>query len=622
MRSALLSLFFCATLAAADSVPLEVHVSVPRRAKTSSGKVVIQGESGSRELELKSKVTTELSPGAYEVTVECPHFVRVRRAVVIDDAPVRLDVTLQALPLLGGVVLARTSGGAVGGAVIQVGERVVALTDPTGKYSFEADPEQWPESITVHAAPFTPATISVPRARTSATLRDVRLSLGGSIAVELEQARSDDVVEVELLKLEEGRTRGTSVMRKSVSSDPMIFDDLSPGGYVVLAKGDEPWKRFGETVEVEQGAVTKVAMRITPFRLALRTRLDGEPLARAEVELTNRDGRWNAKLTTDDAGEATPALWQGGRVTAAVHSTAATAPWLERHTIAAIDDAELLLDVPLHEISGVVVDSRMGTPIPGAALRLHVVTDGGFTLNVGATADAQGRFRIAPAAYGEHTLRAAAADHPPMEMTYSFRAPEERRSLTMRLDAAVPVRIRVTGSRGAPIEGARAMHFRGFGRLGISRTDAGGNVEIPVPEDMPSELYVVPRDGSFGFLQLTPEASELRVAEGASRIVLRAESDARVPIPNVSVVVRYNGRVVPADVLEALRTIQGARTTTDEQGRIVFDHMPAGVYEFWPAGSPAELRELAFGVGSEAPVKIIAGAGEYVAVMTFASAAR
>ncbi|HEX2061918.1 MAG TPA: carboxypeptidase regulatory-like domain-containing protein [Thermoanaerobaculia bacterium] len=525
------------------------------------------------------------------------------------------------LPVLSGAVFARASGAAVGGAAIHAGETIVALTDPTGRYSFEADPARWPESITVHAAPFTPVTIPVPRARTSAALRDIHLSLGGSIAVALEQPRPGEVVEVELLKLQEGRTRATNVTRKSVTHEPMIFEDLAPGAYVVLAKGDEPWERRGEIVEVTQGTAEKVAMTIAPFRLTLRTRLDGQPLARTEVELTHRDGRWDGKLTTDDAGEAMATLWQGGRVTAAVHSTAVTAPWLERRTIAT-DDTELRLDVPLHEITGVVVDARKGTPIPGAALRLKVVTDAGFTLNVGATADEQGHFRIAPAAYGEHTLRAAAAHHPPMEMTYSFRAPEERRSLSVRLDAAVPVRVHVTGPRGAPIDGARAMHFRGLGRLGISRTDPGGLVEIPVPEDVPSELWVVPRDGSFGFLPLSADAGELslRIAEGTSRIVLRAESEARVPIPNVSVVVRYNGRVLPADVIEALRTMQGARPATDEHGRIVFDHMPAGVYEFWPVGSPAELRELAFGVGPEAPVKIIAGVGESVAVMTFAAA--
>jgi hypothetical protein len=520
---------------------------------------------------------------------------------------------------ISGVVLAREGRAPVAGAAILVNEKAVAVTDTAGRFSFEADAEEWPESIVVQAAPFTRNTVRVPTARADAQLGEILLSLGGTIDV---QFAHGEVTEVEILRVVKGRVRGQSVVRKPASDAPLQFEDLLPGAYIVLAKGERPWQRFGEVVEVAAGNVTTVRQAIAPFPMAVRARFDGEPLARAEVLLTHKDGHWEDKLELDEAGEASAELWQDGRVTAAVHSTALSAPWLERRSLRSESDAEWLLDVPAREISGTVVDSRSGAPIAGAALRLKVTSDDGTTLTVGAKSDSEGHFSLTPVAYGQHVLKAAAANHPPVELSYSFREPESRRAITVRLDPAAKVRVRVTDARGNPVANARAMHFRFLARLGIAHTDDAGVIDIPVPDDAPSDLYVVPRDGSFGFAQLRSGTEEIavRILEPASRVVLRTQSDKRAPIADVSVVVRYNGRVLPPDVVDALRAMQGARTISDHRGEIVFDRMPAGVYEFWPAGTAGELRALAFGVGPEAPVRITAAPGENVAVLTFTAA--
>ena len=48
--------------------------------------------------------------------------------------------------------------------------------------------------------------------------------------------------------------------------------------------------------------------------------------------------------------------------------------------------------------------------------------------------------------------------------------------------------------------------------------------------------------------------------------------------------------------------------------------MPAGRYEFWPAGSQGELQALAAGAGPAAPVRMNAAPGENIATLTFAPA--
>jgi hypothetical protein len=155
--------------------------------------------------------------------------------------------------------------------------------------------------------------------------------------------------------------------------------------------------------------------------------------------------------------------------------------------------------------------------------------------------------------------------------------------------------------------------------LGSGRTDAAGTIEIPMPKDETREVYVIPRDGSLAFTQLRSDAAEatVRVPDGTSRIVIRAESEVHAAIPNVSTVIRYDGHILPIDVLLTLATVQGMQTRSGADGRIVLNHMPPGAYEFWPVGSPEELQQTIAAAGAEAPVRMTVVPGENAAVLTF-----
>jgi hypothetical protein len=156
----------------------------------------------------------------------------------------------------------------------------------------------------------------------------------------------------------------------------------------------------------------------------------------------------------------------------------------------------------------------------------------------------------------------------------------------------------------------------------MSSTDPAGQVRIPVPDGETHDVFVVPREGSFAFATVGAgsDAITLLVPPPSSRILVRTESTDKEPIPNVSVMVRYNGRVLPPELLEAMVTLHGSRANSDSQGRIVFRTVPAGVYEFWPVGSDAELRAVAAGAGPVAPAKLAAAPGENMAVLTFTAA--
>ena len=179
-------------------------------------------------------------------------------------------------------------------------------------------------------------------------------------------------------------------------------------------------------------------------------------------------------------------------------------------------------------------------------------------------------------------------------------------------------RITVRDHRGAAVVGASVVEVIGLEPTRIyGETDAAGIAQLPARKE-PAAAWVIPRDGSFGVAGVRRGAAEVtvRLPPPATRIVLRAESASRTPIANVSVVMRYNGQLVPPAVVSELARVQGARPVSGADGRIVFDQMPAGSYEFWPA-STRELSLIAMGAGPRAPVRLVAAPGENLAVMTF-----
>jgi hypothetical protein len=549
---------------------------------------------------------------------------------VIAEARTRVSIDLEPLPRLSGTVLARTSRLPVAGALISTdvpSDDVdkSAVTDASGRFTIDADPDQWPAKVIVRAVPYAETTASVPPARVSTTLSDIHVSRGGTVSVEVEQQQAGDVVEFELQPIVRNTATGKPVTTVPVLSTlqkaSLRFENVEPGRYVVLAKGNEDLERHGTVVEVLQDEDVRVVVTIVPFSLRVLTKMDGETLPTAEILLTHLQGYWDGPIETDREGQADVHLWQAGRVRSAVHAAGFSAPYIERRTLTNGKDSEWVLDIQAREVIGTIVDSKTGAPVPNAALSLYVEGQDGFSLGANTTADAEGRFRFSPVHYGKHRLRTAAAHYPPNEMSYLFLAPEVSRNITVRVDRSTTVRMTVLNHMGVPFVGARVIRLNaGIPMQG--HTDSSGKLDVPVPEDQAVEVYVIPSDGSFGIATLRADTKEttIRIAEGVGRIVIRTETEDHIPIPNVSVLIRYNGRLLPIELLDGLARLHGGGVRSDSHGRLIFARMPAGLYEFWPVGSVAELRELAAGLGPEPGTKMMVAAGENVAVMTFAPA--
>lgn len=617
-------------------VSVELHLEVPSLPHGAVVSLTIAATSDEKaswrirltERELKAPIQLSGPAGAYTLRFESDRHKPLVKTIELGATTTVLNAKLEAFPALTGRVIDRSTGVPIAGVLI-TGEPKFgrAVSNAAGQFSLSLDPNDWPKTLTFSAGGYAELVIPAPPARTNAAIGDVGVSRGGSIVVQLQEPKAGDVATLELYRmLNDGRRLGPLVrsvhLEKGADSRISKFENVEPGDYVVMAVGGEMCEKLAEPVVVTSAAESQLPLSVIPFQLRVKARSQGEALPNAHVAIRNRDMFWTAEINADDSGIAAVTLWQGGRFNATVDSSGT--PYLERRVIERNEDTEWVIDIPALEVTGVVLDAATGQPIPRAGVALTMESAQGYQMSVHTDAGPDGTFRFAPVSYGEHTLKAAARGYPVRELTYTFKEPEMRHSVTVKLDSAPPIRLSVTDSHGNPIADARALQFNGLTRRGLASTDGGGTVDVLVPPGEMRDVFVVPRDGSLAFVRLAAPARDmtLTVPDGGSRLVLRAETDGGKAIPNVAVVARYNGIVIPYEVLVALMARQGRQTASDAQGQIVFDHMPAGVYEFWPVGSVAELHEVAVGAGPNAPVRIAAGPGENVAVMTFEPAAK
>lgn len=568
--------------------------------------------------EIKRSMTIGVARGTYEIVAEMPHFVTYRKTIEIAADRVAVVAELRPFRTIDGVVVDRVTGAALGGAKVVANTGEDAITGRDGHFALAVDPGRWPAKLEVRASGFGSRVVVVPTARVNTSLDSIPLARGVIVEATIHQTEPGQVVSVELLKLRNQGRQPSGVIqtltlpRSDAMSRSVRFENVEPGQYVVLAKGARPSQHAGQRIEVQEWDVPAVNVQLTPFRLRLRTMKDGEPLGDTRVILRQQEAFWQTDVAMDDAGEAAIDLWQGGRLTATVESRNSV-PWRSQRTIAEAVDGDWLLDMPRLEVVGHVIDAESGAPIPNAGVALEMSsTERHYHLSVSANADDEGAFRFAPVFPGEHTIRVASSDYPVSDTIYTFGEEEESRSLTIVLHRTPMTRLSVVDARGLPVTGAKVFVFAGAAATVASgRTDATGQTPVFIPEGATHNVLVVPRDGSLGAMRIQSGTRQVLMvlSEGSSRIVVRAESESHEPIPRISLDVRYNGFLLPIEVMQAL-TARGSMTFSDADGRMVLNHMPAGTYELWPVR----------GNTGRAPVRMIATPGENVATLTYTRA--
>ena len=365
------------------------------------------------------------------------------------------------------------------------------------------------------------------------------------------------------------------------------FTGLPEGLYLVLARGPQPLERLSAKANV---GTNGGALRLTlpNGKTSLRVTLAGRPVARAAVLLTEDDLLWDTRLETGDDGRFEGALWQPGAYNASVWRERSAAPHMADVKLSA---EPLTIDVPDRLVAGHVVGED-GRPIGGATVILRTQGDH-ITLTARTSSAPDGRFEFFGVREGAQALSAKAPSYLNSDVaSFELKGAPAHQSLDLRMTRGTQRTVRVVDKHGDPVGGALLFAACEGHVKSTALTDEQGRAEVALPDTGGCSIYAQPKEGSLAVAQVAGKGPlVVRVREGSSSLKLALKSESGEVFPDVWLLMRIDGTVVPPAVSHQLFT-HGLRLMTNAEGTISLAHIPPGTYDFWPYRSEAEGQML------------------------------
>lgn len=567
-----------------------------------------------------------IAPGSYDLLIELEGHRAAWRKV---DARTATTLALGAIavpkaPVIRGTVLREDGGKPVAGARVTWEPSGSATTDAAGAFALPMVAE-WPSHLVVSAPGLGARVIPIEAAEADVNLPPVSLAKAGSVKVKVVRGADDQPLDV-LLGVRQDEQEPIWIARKRLQAkqSQTLFTGVDRGIYTVLVRGREPFEQMTAKVVLGTGDTRTAEL---PIRIAVvsgKITLAGKPLAGVNVHLVHRQQGWPAMATTDDKGEIHSVIWEQGLFFYDLQTAAGRAPVAGQLTLKGSPLISFAVDIPDRSIRGRVVDAS-GAPVANASVLLRTARPGGGAATIRAVTNEEGGYDFNGIHPGKQLVRINAN---------GFLRPDpiafEMAEQDVVHDADVVVRpgfsrpLRLTHAGGAPAISATIFCVSNGIIRSRTSTDAEGRADVATPEEGEAVLYVIPREGSLlvqrlvsmnddtgGTLRLTvpPGSASLRIATKT------AEGD---QMPSLSLLMRYNGELLPPDVAHLFESQQGQALTTDESGEARLAHIPPGVYEFWPYRADSEAEAiLASASTMAAPIIVNVVTGENEAVVRF-----
>jgi|GEM_PF-669016 len=534
------------------------------------------------------------------------------------------NVFLQKIPVLSGTVIdAKTAIPLRDARVYLPNGDSLAVTDRKG--SFRAPvADLWPQFVRVSMAGYAKRTVLLPKAVADTEL-SVRLSKGGSLTISLVPPLGQEEVAWEVRRLLAG-SPGDELAhsgRLPGGQKEAFVDALESGKYRVIVAGANPLQRIGKLVTLSEGGETEAVMQISPSVLDVAVRYDDKPLAGATVRVQPEDRSWTSSVTTDSEGSVTEEVWQRGTYVAIVTRLPLIPFWRETEHIDDGDKNRWSISVPNRRLLGRVLDDSSGQPIRDA--RIEVTMKNGDHSNfVMLRSGEDGRFELGAFPAGSYMLAVSKSGYQSSEtswITVDETATDQTPQVQLKAAGNRPAV--VTNAFGAPVSAAVYVSTRNGTEL-VGATDENGRILLPVsPEDY-GMVFVLPRSGSIGVARFEPLAKGaddilVRVPEGNASLEIDCETTSGAALTGVAVLIRINGVLLPIPVWEGMVNYQGLPMFSDDHGRLLLTHLPAGRYEIWPLDRQ-ELMAVTSGSPPPAGATIAVTAGYQSAKMVFAAA--
>lgn len=378
---------------------------------------------------------------------------------------------------------------------------------------------------------------------------------------------------------------------------------LAAGSHVLRVSPAATGTAADEPVSVTEGGTSEVNVSLRSIPVTGKVYRGTRPEPGAVVRIARRedlDRRSSIYLEVDtnDEGEYRGIVWTTGDYAFAVMNAARSATGAVRRATVGEDGAEVDLHLNAHEVTGRVQDAEQ-RPVSDATVlltrdeRYHQMTksvgDGTFSFPM----DAGGAIRLTSRKSGFEPAE-------PVEFLLAVDTAPPPVLLTLKKLPSVKGTVFWPFGSPAPNMGVGSFQLRSGQAptpLGAQRTDLAGVFELPRAPAGTTQLFVTGQGCPLLVSNAPPETDELtlRCLAQSAGVQLVLRDSAGKPRSHESIILRWEGTLIPRGILRDHLLLLGLPTETDSAGRLTLVGLPPGMYEIF-LGSGASEETIAAGM--------------------------
>lgn len=397
------------------------------------------------------------------------------------------------------------------------------------------------------------------------------------------------------------------------------FEGLGSGVYQVLVRGTQATEQHATKIVIGGGDMRHATIDVEPFVVTGRLTYGGTHLGGGGIMLRNRDFQWRALVRVGADGTFRVPMWQRGTYTCVVRDPALPTPYTRSLEIAA---KPVTIDIPDGRIRGIVRDAKTGAPVDNALILLHTVTANSEN-NVNVRTSSEGRFDFAGIEHGRQTVRILPPHHlEPAPISFTLDDNARLRELDVPLDSGRSVAVLVIDRENHPAGNAKVFAVSNSQICSRATTDEDGRATVPIPNGETATLFVIAEAGPFGMLRVGREEQRGRIPiqlpRTTSSLLIRALTTDGRAMPPFSLLMRFNGELVPPEVADELAATQGFELATGAESEAHLAGIPSGSYEFWPYRTEQEAESIVAAGALFPPIQVDVRSGENKIAVKFA----